>query len=48
MLLVACGLRSGEVSRLQLDDLDWENETLHVHRSKFGRTHIFPLSRGVG
>ena len=48
MLLVAYGLRSGEVSRLQLDDLDWENETLRVHRSKSGRTHLFPLSRGVG
>ncbi|MCY4560137.1 MAG: tyrosine-type recombinase/integrase [Chloroflexi bacterium] len=48
MLLVAYGLRSGEVRRLQLDDLDWENEMLRVRRSKSGRTDIFPLSRGVG
>ena len=48
MLLVAYGLRSGEVGRLQLDDLDRENEMLRAHRSKSGRTHIFPLSRGVG
>lgn len=48
MLLVAYGLRSGEVSRLQLDDVDWENETLRIRRSKSGRTHLFPLSQGVG
>ena len=48
MLLVAYGLRSGEVRGLQLDDLDWENETLRVRRSKSGRAHLLPLSRGVG
>lgn len=48
MLLIAYGLRAGEVSGLQLDDLDWENETLRVRRTKSGRTHLFPLSRGVG
>lgn len=48
MLLVTYGLRAGEVRRLQLDDLDWENETLRVRRSKSGRTDSFPLSRAVG
>ena len=33
---------------MQLDDLDWENETLRERRSKSARTHLFPLSRGVG
>ena len=47
MLFIAYGLRAGEVSGLRLDDLDWENETLRVRRPKTGRTHLFPLSRGV-
>ena len=48
MLLIVYGLRAGEVRGLQLDDLDWENETLRVHRPKTGRTDLFPLSRAVG
>ena len=48
MLFVAYGLRASEVSGLQLDDLDWESETLRVRRPKPGRTHLYPLSRGVG
>ena len=48
MLLVAYGLRSGEVRGLQLHDIDWENETVRVRRPKPGRTHFYPLSRSVG
>ena len=48
MLFIVYGLRAGEVRRLRLDDLDWENETLSVRCPKPGRTHFFPLSRGVG
>lgn len=48
MVLIAYGLRAGEVSGLQLDDLDWENERLTVRCPKPGRTHLYPLSRGVG
>ncbi len=48
MLLVGYGLRSGELRALQLDDIDWEQETLRVRRSKSGRTNLYPLSRGVG
>ena len=48
MLLIVYGLRAGEVRTLQLDDLDWENETLRVHRPKTGRTDLFPLSQAVG
>ena len=48
MVLVAYGLRAGEVAGLRLDDLDWEDETLRVRRPKPGRTHHYPLSRGVG
>ena len=48
MLFIAYGLRSGEVSALRLDDIDWQNETLRVRRSKSGRTNLYLLSRGVG
>ena len=48
MVLVAYGLRSGEVAGLRLDDLDWTEEILQVRRPKPGRTHLYPLSRGVG
>ncbi len=48
MLLIVYGLRAGEVRGLQLDDLDWENETLRVHRPKTGRTDFYPLSQAVG
>lgn len=48
MLLAVYGLRSGELRRLRLDDVDWERETLRVRRPKPGRTHVYPLSPGVG
>ena len=48
MLLITYGLRAGEVSGLQLDDLNWEREILRVRCRKTGRTHLYPLSRGVG
>ena len=48
MLFIAYGLRTGEVGGLQLDDLDWENAILRVRCPKPGRTHLWPLSQGVG
>jgi integrase/recombinase XerD len=48
MLLITYGLRAGEVSGLQLGDLDWEQEMVRVRCPKPGRTHLYPLSRGVG
>lgn len=48
MLFIAYGLRASEVGGLRLDDINWENEMLRVRCSKPGRTHRYPLSRGVG
>ena len=48
MLFIAYGLRAGEVGGLRLDDLDWENEMIRVRCPKPGRTHVWPLSPGVG
>ena len=48
MLFAVYGLRSGEVMRLQLEDLDWEKEMISVTRPKSRRTQLYPLSHGVG
>lgn len=38
------GLRSNEVLSLRLEDLNWEDEIIHVRRTKSRRTQTFPLS----
>lgn len=48
MLLAIYGLRRGEVSRLRLDDFDWEHEVFRVVASKTGRLRTYPLIRSVG
>jgi len=48
MLLIAYGLRTGEVVGLRLDDLDWENDLIRVRCPKPGRIHLLPLSSDVG
>jgi integrase/recombinase XerD len=48
LLLAVYGLRSGEVCRLRLEDLDWEQETLTITHSKSGRSQTYPLSRTAG
>lgn len=48
LLLAAYGLRSGDVSRLQLEDLDWHNEILCVARPKRRQAQQYPLVHEVG
>lgn len=48
MLFAIYGLRRGEVSRLRLEDVDWEHEVFRVISSKSGRVRIYPLTRLVG
>jgi len=48
MLLAVYGVRSGEVARLQLTDIEWQRETITFTRSKMAGTHSFPLSPSVG
>ena len=48
LLLAVYGLRSGEVQRLQLDDLDWEHELIHIRHAKQGPVHSLPLTHTVG
>ena len=40
LMLSAYGLRVGEVCALQLDDIDWEAETLRVRRPKTGHVDL--------
>ncbi|HEY5869068.1 MAG TPA: tyrosine-type recombinase/integrase [Candidatus Tectomicrobia bacterium] len=49
LLLAVYGLRSSEVRRLRLDDLDWVNERITITRSKqYARTQVYPLTQPVG
>jgi integrase/recombinase XerD len=48
MLLAIYGLRRGEVSRLRLDDFDWEHEVFRAVSSKTRRVRTYPLTRSVG
>jgi integrase/recombinase XerD len=47
-LLAVYGIRSGEVARLRLSDINWQEETITFTRSKGGGRHLFPLSTSVG
>ena len=48
LLLSVYGFRSGEVRRLQLEDLDWSHDQLRVVRSKSGRKETLPIEPRVG
>ena len=47
-LLSKYGLRSGEVGRLQIGDIDWRVDTLRVQRSKINTMAVLPLMEPVG
>ena len=47
-LLANYGLRSGEVGRLQIEDINWRADTLRVQRSKTSATAMLPLMEPVG
>jgi site-specific recombinase XerD len=48
LLLTIYALRSSEVRLLRLEDLDWEQETIHIRRSKQRKTQHYPLVREAG
>jgi integrase len=48
MLFAVFGLRSGEVTRLQLKDFDWRRETFVVQHSKKGGSQRYSLQRATG
>jgi integrase/recombinase XerD len=48
MLLAIYGLRAGEVRQLRLEDVDWEQDLLHVRRVKRRKVQTYPLVASVG
>ena len=42
------GLRSGEVARLHLDDIDWKAGTITLRRTKSRREDVMPLPEATG
>lgn len=48
LLLAVYGFRSSEVRHLCLDDIDWEQEVMHVRSTKQHKTQHCPLLRNVG
>jgi integrase len=46
-LLAIYGLRSGEVRRLAVQDVDWQRGRLRITRSKSGRHETYPLEASV-
>ena len=47
-LLAVYGLRSGEIRRLRLEDIDWQQDRIRVIRSKSLRLETLPLEPTVG
>lgn len=48
LLIAVYGLRSGEVRGLCLDDIDWEQESIRICRTKQHTTQRYPLVPAVG
>ena len=48
MLFANYGFRSGEVASLCLEDLNWQDETVSIARSKTRRVQEYPLVNTVG
>ena len=47
-LLAIYGLRSGEVRRLRLEDIDWARGAITITRPKQRKTQYYPLAASVG
>lgn len=47
-VLYALGLRVGEVSRLELGDLDLDRQLLWIRNSKFGKSRLVPFGPRLG
>jgi len=48
MLLAVYGLRTGDLTSLRLEDIDWDHEKLLVRSPKNRQTRTYPLARPVG
>lgn len=48
MLLSTYGLRAGEITQLQLDNISWRDDRICVHHTKTGAQSVLPLLPAVG
>jgi site-specific recombinase XerD len=48
MLLAVYGLRSIEIRRMKLEDIDWEHSRIKIRQAKGGSTRIYPLVPEAG
>lgn len=48
MLMLSSGVRLGETLALRLDDINWEQRTLHVRSSKTRRSRVVPFAAEAG
>jgi site-specific recombinase XerD len=48
MLISSYGIRSGEITTLRLDDVDWRKELIRIRHSKTGAISYLPLQAEVG
>jgi integrase/recombinase XerD len=47
LLLYGAALRRGEALRLKIEDVDLSQSLIHVRGTKFFKTRIVPLSKGL-
>jgi integrase/recombinase XerD len=48
LLLATYGMRAGEITRLQLNDIEWRADRIFVRHTKTGSQSILPLMPAVG
>jgi site-specific recombinase XerD len=48
LCLVRLGLRSNEIARVALDEIDWRKGLLRIHHGKGQRVNVLPLRADIG
>lgn len=48
LLCAVYGLRAGEITRLRLDDIDWDREQISIEQAKSRATNTLPLLPLIG
>jgi site-specific recombinase XerD len=48
LTLIFTGLRRGDIANLKLDDIDWENDVIHIDQEKTKQTVSIPLIPVLG
>ena len=48
LLALNTGLRAVDICAIQLADIDWEHDCIHIVQQKTGRRHDIPLTEAIG